>query len=184
MAVTVEQARRISEATGVDVIAALSALERNNGDALAAVLELERKGLAPVPPGGGFSSTRSPQGGTASSSGPDLSKGGEGTRRHGKVLVITGSDLWRNLKDLFHSCLATRLEVWRKGWQAASVPLPILAVLLLFFFLEIAVVLGVGLLLGFRYRLSGPITEGKTARGLLASLRDAFDHFAARLRRP
>ena len=34
MAVTVEQARRLSEAAGVDVIAALSALERNDGDAL------------------------------------------------------------------------------------------------------------------------------------------------------
>ena len=64
MAVTVEQARRLSEAAGVDVIAALSALERNDGDALAAMLELERQGLVPPPPGGRFYSTRSVPGDT------------------------------------------------------------------------------------------------------------------------
>ena len=46
------------------------------------------------------------------------------------------------------------------------------------------VVLGAGLLLGFRYRLSGPLVEGRTVRDFFASLREAFDHFLARLRRP
>ena len=99
------------------------------------------------------------------------------------MLVVPWSDLKEGLKDLFHNCLATRLEVWRKGQQAASVPLLILVVLLLFFFVEIAVVLGVGLLLGFRYRLSGPLVEGETVRSFLTFLREAIDRFLARLRR-
>ena len=183
MSVTVEQARRLSEAAGVDVIAALSALERQNGDALAAMLELERQGLAPPPPNGGFYSTRSAAGAAPPPDGPGPSAGGAETRRGG-VLVVPWSDLKEGLKDLFRRCLATRLEVWRKGRQAASVPLLILVVLLLFFFLEITVVLGAGLLLGFRYRLSGPLAEGRTVRYFFASLREAFDHFLARLRRP
>lgn len=182
MSVTVEQARRLSEAAGVDVIAALSALERNDGDALGAMLELERMGLTPTPPGGGFYSTRPNSGGTPPPSGPDPSEGSD-SARHGGVLVVPWSDLKEGLKDLFHNCLATRLEVWRKGQQAASVPLLILVVLLLFFFVEIAVVLGVGLLLGFRYRLSGPLVEGETVRSFLTSLREAIDRFLARLRR-
>ena len=183
MSVTVEQARRLSEAAGVDVIAALSALERNDGDALAAMLELERQGLVPPPPNGGFYSTRSAAGAAPPPDGPGPSAGGAETRRGG-VLVVPWSDLKEALKDLFHRCLATRLEVWRKGQQAASVPLLILVVLLLFFFLEITVVLGAGLLLGFRYRLSGPLVEGRTVRDFFTSLREAFDHFLARLRRP
>ena len=175
MAVTVEQARRLSEAAGVDVIAALSALERNDGDALATMLELERQGLVPPPPGGGFYSTRSVPGDAPPPDGPGPAAGGAETRRSG-VLVVP----WA----LFRRCLATRLEVWRKGRQAASVPLLILVVLLLFFFWEMAVVLGAGLLLGFRYRLSGPLAEGSGVRGFLASLREALDHFLARLRRP
>lgn len=183
MSVTVEQARRISEAAGVDVIAALSALERNNGDALAAMLELERQGLTPTPTGGGFYSTRPSSGGTPPPSSPSLSEGSD-SARHGGVRIVLWSDLKEALKNFFHSCLATRLEVWRRGWQAASVPLLILVVLLLFFFLEITVVLGVGLLLGFRYRLSGPLVEGETVQSFFSSLREAIDRFLARLRRP
>ena len=182
MAATVEQARRLSEAAGVDVIAALSALERNDGDALAAMLELERQGLTPPPPGGGFYSTRSAGGGTPPPSGPNPPEGGNGTW-YGGVLILPWSDVRERLKDFLHKCLSTRLEVWRRGRQAASVPLPILVVLLLFFFVEIAVVLGVGLLLGFRYRLSGPMVDGKGAQGFLASIRDAFARFRDRLRR-
>lgn len=183
MSVTVEQARRISEAAGVDVIAALSALERNNGDALAAMLELERQGLTPTPPGGGFYSTRPSSSGTPPPSSPSLSEGTDGAR-HSGVLIVPWSELKEGLKDFFHNFLATRLEVWRKGRQAASVPLLILVVLLLFFFLEITVVLGVGLLLGFRYRLSGPLVEGETVRSFFSSLREAMNRFLARLRRP
>ena len=179
MSVTVEQARRLSEAAGVDVIAALSALERNNGDALAAMLELERMGLTPTPPGGGFYSTRPNSGGTPPSS---ILRPADrpGTARQGGSGAPSWSDLF---KELFHSFLATRLEVRRKGRQAASVPLLILVALVLFFPWTIVVVLGVGLLLGFRYRLSGPLVEGEGARRFLSALRGAFDRFLALLRR-
>lgn len=179
MSVTVEQARRLSEAAGVDVIAALSALERNNGDALAAMLELERMGLTPTPPGGGFYSTRPGSGGAPPPSGLRPSERPNGARQD-SADAPAWSDLFR---ELLHNCLATRLEVRRGGRQAASVPLVILVVLLLFFFVEIAVVLGVGLLLGFRYRLSGPLVEGEMARRFFSALRAVFDRFLARLRR-
>ena len=149
MAVTVKQARRLSAAAGVDVIAALSALERNNGDALSAMQELERQGATPPRPAG----------------------------------PAAWSDVKDGLGELFHKSLVNRMEVWRKGRQAASVPLLVLAVLLLFFFWEIAAVLAVGLALGFRYRLSGPFLEGKEVRGLTAALRRALDRLGDRLRR-
>ena len=182
MSVTVEQARRLSEAAGVDVIAALSALERHNGDALEAMLELERMCLTPVPPGGGFYSTRSSPGCPPPPPGAVPSKDADGTQRGG-VRILSWSDLKEGLKELFQKCLTTRLEVWRKGRHGASVPLPILVVLVLFFPWTIVVVLGVGLLLGFRYRLSGPMAEGDEVRGVLSSLRETFDRFLTWLRR-
>ena len=42
MTVTPEQVKRLCAASGADEIAALSALERRNGDLLEALLELER----------------------------------------------------------------------------------------------------------------------------------------------
>ena len=183
MAVTAEQARRLSAASGADLIAALSALERHNGDALEAMLELARTGLAQAPPGGGWSSTRSSAVSPPPPPGSAPPEGGEGSRRGG-VRVFSWPDLKQELKELFGKCLTTRMELWRKGRRSAAVPLPVLAVLVLFFPWTIAVVLGVGLLLGFRYRLSGPMAEGEAAKGFLSSLREAFDHFLAWLRRP
>ena len=45
------------------------------------------------------------------------------------------------------------------------------------------VVRGGGLLLGSRYRLSGPMAEGDEVRGVLSSLRETFDRFLTWLRR-
>ena len=42
MNITAEQVRRLCAASGVDEIAALSALERQDGDLLEALLELEK----------------------------------------------------------------------------------------------------------------------------------------------
>ena len=179
MSVTAEQARRLSQAAGVDVIAALSALERQDGDALEAMLELERQGLASPPPGGGFYSTRRAGSGQTPPGAPE-ERADEG-RRRGGVLVLTGSDLGRALGGFFRRLLSFRMEVRRDGHMVTSVPLPVLAVLLLFFFWRMALVLGVGLLLGFRYRLSGaPPEEGG---GLLAALKEAVDRQLERMRR-
>lgn len=46
MTATPEQVKRLCAASGADEIAALSALERRNGDLLEALLELERQGSA------------------------------------------------------------------------------------------------------------------------------------------
>ena len=54
MTVTPEQVKRLCAASGADEIAALSALERRNGDLLEALLELERQGSALPPARGGF----------------------------------------------------------------------------------------------------------------------------------
>ena len=67
MTVTPEQVKRLCAASGADEIAALSALERRNGDLLEALLELERQGSALPPARGGFYTTR-PQGGAGPAS--------------------------------------------------------------------------------------------------------------------
>ena len=54
MTVTPEQVKRLCAASGADEIAALSALERRNGDLLEALLELERQAAPCLQPGAGF----------------------------------------------------------------------------------------------------------------------------------
>ena len=79
MIATPEQVKRLCAASGADEIAALSALERRNGDLLEALLELERQGSARPPARGGFYTTR-PQGSTGPASAlPVANAGGRRT---------------------------------------------------------------------------------------------------------
>lgn len=185
MTIATEQVKRLCAASGVDEIAALSALERQDGDLLEALLELERQGSAVPPAGGGFYSTRQaepeaggplvPGGGPAGSAGPG---------RRGFVLVLTWGDLWKGLKDLFHKGRVNRMEVWRKGEQVTAMPLLVLLLLLACFPQIMIPLLLIGWVLGFRYRLAGPDLP---AGGLLGSASrraaEALDRAAQKARR-
>lgn len=160
MTVTPEQVRKLSEAAGVDEIAALSALERHDGDLLEAMLELERQGRVPPPEGGGFYSTRGqdappPGGDSGNASGAPGAPARQG-RNWYRWTASSGDELWVGLKDLFRRSMVNRMEIRRKGRMVAGVPLLVLLLLLVCFFWVMAMVLGFGLLLGFRYHFAGP----------------------------
>ena len=170
MTVTPEQVKRLCAASGADEIAALSALERRNGDLLEALLELERQGSALPPARGGFYTTR-PQGGAGPASALPVSNAG-GCRTGG----------WRRTReDLFagsdHSPAGSGPSERRElsgdpppGRRVTSMPLLILLLLLVFFFWITALVLALGLVLGFRYRFGGPDLD-----------RESMDRATARL---
>ena len=184
MTVTTEQIRRLCAASGVDEIAALSVLERQDGDLLEALLELERQGSAVPPAGGGFYSTRqaSPQAGgaLAAGAGPAGNAGG-GDRSAGTDL--TWDVLWKGFRDLLHRGRVNRMEVWRRGRQVTAMPLLVLALLLACFPQIMVPLLLIGWVLGFRYRFTGPDLP---AGGLLGSARrraaEALDRAARRAR--
>lgn len=173
MAATPEQVRKLSRATGVDEIAALSALERQNGDLLEAALELERQGSARPPAGGGFYSTRPPGAAPpAAHTGEDAAGGAAGEARSG-IYVISWEHLSGELKRLFHRGMDNYLEIRRRGERAASVPLLILAVLLVWFFWILPPLLALGLILGFRYRLGGPDMDRESLDRAMKKAADA-----------
>lgn len=89
MTATPEQVKRLCAASGADEIAALSALERRNGDLLEALLELERQGSARPPARGGFYTTR-PQGSTGPASALPVANAG-GRRTGGLAADPRGS---------------------------------------------------------------------------------------------
>ena len=78
---------------------------------------------------------------------------------------------------------------WKSSKKARIITIVVVVflvlVLLLVCFPRIIVpLLLIGLPLGFRYRFSGPLAERKAVKGFLASLREAWERFLARLRRP
>ena len=116
MTATPEQVKRLCAASGADEIAALSALERRNGDLLEALLELERQGSARPPARGGFYTTR-PQGSTGPASAlPVANAGGRrtgGWRRTQEDLSPPG--LAAALRDLARRSVENYLEIRRRG---------------------------------------------------------------------
>ena len=163
MTATPEQVKRLCAASGADEIAALSALERRNGDLLEALLELERQGSARPPARGGLYTTR-PQGSTGPASAlPVANAGGRrtgGWRRTQEDLSPPG--LAAALRDLARRSVENYLEIRRRGRRVTSMPLLILLLLLVFFFWITALVLALGLVLGFRYRFGGPDLDRET----------------------
>lgn len=159
MAATQEQIERLSTISRIDRTEARSILERHDGDLLESVLDLERQGRLAQPAGGGFYSTQ-PKGGSAPGRGTAYATHSGGSRPSGRswwrVETVDGDALAKGLQDLFRRSMVNRMEVWRKGRMAASVPLLILLLLLVCFFLVTVPVLAVGLVLGFRYRFGGP----------------------------
>lgn len=150
-----EQVQKLCHAAGVDEIAALSALERQDGDLLEALLDLEHSGLAPVPQGNGCYSTQrsSADACESPSSGFSAQSGSSATERSSGFSAHVTADA---LRDLARRSVENHLAIYRSGQKITSVPLLILLLLLVFFFLLTAAILAGGLILGFRYRFGGP----------------------------
>ena len=178
MTITTEQVRRLCAASGVDEIAALSALERQGGDLLEAMLELERQGSVPPPAGGGSYSTRqaaSPAGGPLVPGAAQGAGGAEEARPEG---------LWGGLRELLGKARRNRMEVRRRGELVTAMPLLVLFLLLACFPQVMVPLLLIGWVLGFRYRFAGPDLP---AEGLLRGSRrraaEALRRAAEQIRR-
>lgn len=159
MPITPEQVARLCAAAHVDEIAALSALERTGGHLLDAMLDLEARGQVPPPRDGGCYSTSGKA--TPDSTPPPRHRptppphDRQGGRQR-QDAPPTGKAAWHTLRSLWEKALANHIEILRRGRPIASVPLLVLLVLVCAFFTIVVPLLLLGLLLGFRYRLSGP----------------------------
>lgn len=145
-----ERIQRLTSA-GVSEEEAAAALRAAEGDLLEAVLLLERQGRLPPPAGGGFYSTGG-EAGPAGGRPPAVPPGAAREERQAASSV----SFPETLRHLLRRGMDNGLEIWRRGEQIAFLPLLILLFLLVFFFWIIAVILAAGLVLGFRFRPSGP----------------------------
>lgn len=145
------KARRLAEKLGVSEEAARAALEAAGGDLLDAALALngQEKGEG----GGGLAAY------TTRPGGEDLPKvlppavRREQERQEGREAVRDFGTVLRSL--LWHS-LDNRLEIWHRGRCTSTVPVLILVILMVVAFWIVVPLVFVGLLLGCRYRFSGP----------------------------
>lgn len=120
MEITLKQVETLRDRAGVSEAEAREALERNGGDLLEALLDLERLGKSHTSGQGGFYSTQPKAGAGADAlvlSAPAQGSGAD-RRNAGNHL----GTLWRALLDLFQRTLSNQFEVWRGDRMTTSMP--------------------------------------------------------------
>lgn len=147
MEITLEQVERLREKANVSYGQAKQALEYSGGNLLDALIYLEENGVIPRPENACYS--------TKAQCRPPVEE---------EISAVPAPPVRpkrrRGLRWFFRRCRSwlvdNELEVWRRGEPITSLPVLILAILLIFaYYITVPLLVG-GLFFGFRYRFSGP----------------------------
>ncbi len=160
---------RLCTQTGISEAAARAALRQTGDDLLEAALLLEKTGQLPPTAGGSYSTAS----GKASSEGTGSPRipGKRAERAETAREKVPGS-VWEKLRGtswkefftaLFRALIYGTWEVWWNEKRTVAIPLLLLVILLCVRFPLVPVVLAVCLLLGCRYRITGPDFPGRDA---------------------
>ena len=177
---TLEQVEKLRNMANVSYDEAKTALEEAGGDILQAVINLEKQGKVNAPAGNGYYSserTAESQPGTsyqANYSGNNSHSGGGDNRETFGHYLKSFGNLCMNL--LKKSC-SNSFEVLRGGESKASVPILVLALLLICAFWITLPLLIIGLFFGFRYRFVGPDFDTNTVNKVMDSAANAAEDF-------
>ena len=185
MASTVEQVEKLREKTGASYEACKDALERSDGDMLDAVIHLERLGANPSA-GRGASFTTQPVESTAEAVKRVFSEPAGGTKK-GKKKDPEWRDWARDVMEmganLVRHSTVNQLEVWRHGKLMTSVPILILALLIILAFWITIPLIIVGLFLDCRYRFVGPDLGKESINDVMDNVSATVDDMVGHVKR-
>ena len=173
MEITLEMVERLREKANVSYAQAKQALEYSGGNLLDALIYLEEKGGIPREEGA-YYSTKSE---TLPSPSPDeplpAQLPDKGKKQKAPKQPRPGRGGARRFFNTLRRWLVdNELEIWRRDQPVTALPVLILALLLCCAFWITALILVLGLFLGFRYRFSGPDLERDNLNGMMGDLAD------------
>lgn len=173
MAVTMEQVERLREKSGATYEACRDALERTDGNLLDAVILLERAGYSRT---AGATFTTKP--GEKATEAARMVLSPESGQRGGKKRSDWrdgAAEVWEAGKNLLRHAVENQFEVWRRGEMMTSMPVLILALLIILVFWISMPLLIIGLFLGCRYRFAGPDLGKESVNSVMDSMSDTVD---------
>lgn len=170
MAVTLEQVEKLREKSGCSYEACRDALDRSGGDLLEALIFLERTGKSKTAPRGGSFTTE--PGGKADEAAKLVLDAQCRQKRERADWKDWVREIWDAGLHLLRHSTVNQFEVWRRGKMMTSIPILILALLIILAFWVSVPLLILGLILGCRYRFVGP-DLGKE------SINDVMDNVSA-----
>ena len=172
MEITLELVERLKEKANVSYAQAKEALEYSGGNLLDALIYLEEKGTIPREEGAYFS-TRSEMPPPQQEPLPIPVTDQEKKEKKHKAPHPKKKGSGRNVfVTLRRWLIDNELEIWRRDQPVTALPVLILLLLLCCAFWLTALVLLLGLFLGFRYRFSGPDLDRDNLNGVIGDLAD------------
>ena len=181
MAVTMEQVERLREKSGATYEACRDALERTDGNLLDAIILLERTGRSRT---AGATFTTKPGEKAAEAArlvlSPDSGQSGGKKRSDWRD---GAAEVWEAGKNLLRHAVENQFEVWRRGEMMTSMPVLILALLIILAFWISMPLLIVGLFLGCRYRFAGPDLGRDDVNGVMDNVSDTVDGMVREMHR-
>jgi len=149
---TLEQVEKLRQKANVSYDEAKAALDACSDDLLDALIYLERQGRVTPPENGGYYTSRQEPPKDVHQAYTQQ----EQSEPRGENLGQLFRRFWRWFRKLIRYGNANYFDVWQKEQTLLSVPVTVLAVLMLFCFWIVLPLLLVGLFCGCRYRFRGP----------------------------
>lgn len=169
--VTLEQVEKLRERAGISYEEAKKALEETNGDLLEAIINLEKRNLIKAPESGGYYSSKEEKqesrGGSQNTYEERKSKGGH--THFGDML----GNFFSWCAKIIHKANTNSFEVVKDGNTVMLVPLTVLALLVIFAFWIVVPLIFVGLVVGYRYRFTGPDLDKTDVNKSVEAVSDA-----------
>ncbi len=174
--VTLEQVEKLREYANISYEEAKVALEETDGDILEAIVNLEKRNRINRPEGGGtFNSNERQQESQERRSEPSGNKTYSRSERSSFGQMI--GKFFRSLGDIISKGNRNVFEVMQDEERVMSIPVTVMAVLLLFtFWITIPLVI-LGMFFGYRYRIIGPDLGRENVNRAMDSVADAAENF-------
>lgn len=172
---TLEQVEKLRALANVSYEEAKTALEATNGDLLEAIIYLEKQGKITAPAGDGFYSSKK----TSTANEPGFNEACWEKHKHchhGKSFMTVLKKIGRFCLDLIRRGNSNSFEVLKGEESKATIPVTVLALMLIFAFWFTIPLIIVGLFFGFRYRFQGPDFRGNTVNDAMDSAADAAEN--------
>jgi len=168
---TLEQVEKLCTMANISYEEAKTALDAANGDLLEAIIYLEKQGKVSAPTGGGYYSSEKI---VDHCSGASKENSWDTHHHHnGKTFF---KSIWKFCLKMIRKGNSNSFEVLKNEEIKASIPVTVLAALLIFAFWVTIPLVIIGLFFGLRYRFSGPDLGNNTVNNAMKSAADAAEN--------
>jgi hypothetical protein len=170
--VTLEQVEKLRERTGISYEEAKRVLEETGGDLLDAMIKLERQNRIEGPEMGGYYHSKGEKEKAEHSSNEKSSKK-RAKDDNGESFGETLESFFKWCGKVLHKGNINSFNVEKDGAKVMVVPLTVFGLLLIFAFWIVLPIMILGLIFGYRYFFTGPDLENTEVNRAMDTVSDA-----------